>query len=111
MTQPLDIVSGALRSIGALESGETPEPEAANDAFNLLNDMLAQWSNEHMMIHYQTEVIFPLVGNTYQYTIGPGGTVGAVLTGSVSGFTLTVTSITSPDISRGSDTAITWRLA
>ena len=101
MTQPLDIVSGALRSIGALESGETPEPEAANDAFNLLNDMLAQWSNEHMMIHYQTEVIFPLVGNTYQYTIGPGGTVGAVLTGSVSGFTLTVTSITSGAIAIG----------
>jgi len=101
MTQPLDIVSGALRAIGALESGETPEPEAANDAFNLLNDMLAQWSNEHMMIHYQTEVIFPLVGSTYQYTIGPGGTVGAVFTGSVSGFTLTVTSITSGAIAIG----------
>ena len=29
MTTPLDLVSGALRAIGALESGETPEPEAA----------------------------------------------------------------------------------
>jgi len=101
MTTPLDIVSGALRAIGALESGEIPDTEAANDAFTLLNDMLAQWSNEGMMIHYQTEVIFPLVGNTYQYTIGPGGTVGAVFTGSISGFTLTVTGITSGAIAIG----------
>ena len=101
MTQPIDIVSGALRAIGALESGETPEPEAANDAFVLLNDLLAQWSNDRMMVHYQTEVIFPLTSDIYQYTIGPGGTIGAVFTGSVSGYVLTVTGITSGAIAIG----------
>lgn len=101
MTTPLDIISGALRAIGALESGEQPEPESANDALLMLNDMLAQWSNERMMISYVTEVIFPLVTNQYQYTIGPGGQVGAVFTGSISGFTLTVTAITSGAIALG----------
>lgn len=101
MTQPLDLISGALRSIGALESGETPDASSANDAFVLLNDMLAQWSAEKMMVHYVTEVAFPLVGSTYRYTIGPGGTVGAVFTGSISGFTLTVTALTSGAIALG----------
>lgn len=102
MTTPLDLISGALRAIGALESGETPDTESANDAFTLLNDMLAQWSNERMMISYVTEVIFPLVGNIYQYTIGPGGTVGATFTASFSApFTMTVTSIQSGAIALG----------
>jgi hypothetical protein len=101
MTTPLDIVSGALRSIGALESGEVPDADAANDAFVLLNDMLATWANSKMMIHYTTDIVFPLVSNLKDYTIGPGGTVGAVITGSISGFTLTVTGITSGSLALG----------
>ena len=101
MTTPLDIISGALRAIGALESGEAPDAESANDALLLLNDMLAQWSNERMMISYVTEVVFPLTGNKFQYTIGPGGEAGSVFTGSISGFTLTVTAITSGAIALG----------
>lgn len=90
-----------MRSIGALESGETPDSPSANDAFTLLNDMLASWSNERMMVHYTTEVVFPLVGNQYRYTIGPGGQIGAVMTGSISGFTLTVSALTSGALAIG----------
>lgn len=95
MTQPIDIISRALKDIGALEAGETPTPEAAQDAFDLLNDMLDQWSNEDMMTFYKTEVIFPVTQGQTQYTIGPGGQIGATFVGSISGTTLTVTSITS----------------
>jgi len=101
MTQPIDIISGALRSIGALESGEMPDSEAATDAFNLLNDMLAEWSNDRMMIHYQTDVVFPITNGKYQYTVGPGGQAGSVFTGSISGFTLTVTGLTSGALALG----------
>lgn len=101
MTTPLDIVSGALRSIGALESGETPDADAANDAFVLLNDMVAEWSNSGMLLSYKTGIIFPLVTNTSSYTIGPGGTMAAVFTGSISGTTLTITAITSGSIALG----------
>ena len=95
MAQPIDIVSRSLKDIGALEAGETPTPEAAQDAFEMLNDMLDQWSNEDMMVYNFTEIIFPVVNGQTQYTIGPGGSVGSSFTGSITGNVLTVTAITS----------------
>ena len=101
MTTPIDIISRALKDIGALESGETPTPDAAQDAFDMLNDLVDQWSNEQMMVFYKTEIIFPVVSGQTQYTIGPGGEIGANFVGSISGTTLTVTSITSGAIALG----------
>lgn len=101
MTAPIDIISRALKDIGALEAGETPTPDAAQDAFEMLNDLIDQWSNEDMMTFYKTEIIFPVTSGQTQYTIGPGGQVGAVFTGSISGTTLTVTAITSGAIALG----------
>ena len=101
MTTPNDIISRALKDIGALEAGETPTPEAAQDAFDMLNDMIDQWSNEDMMVFYKTEIIFPIVSGQTQYTIGPGGQVGSIFTGSISGNILTISSIQSGAISLG----------
>jgi len=101
MTQPIDIISRALKDIGALEAGETPTPEAAQDAFDMLNDLVDQWSNEEMMVFYKTEIIFPIVSGQTQYTIGPGGQVGSIFTGSISGNILTISSIQSGAISLG----------
>jgi hypothetical protein len=101
MTQPIDIISRALKDIGALEAGETPAPADAQDAFDMLNDMLDQWSNESMMVFYKTEIIFTLTGGQTQYTIGPGGQIGGTLTGSISGTTLTVTDVSDGAIALG----------
>jgi len=101
MTKPIDIISRALKDIGALEAGETPTSEAAQDAFDMLNDLCDQWSNEQMMVYYKSEIIFPIVSGQTQYTIGPGGEIGASFTGSISGFTLTVTGITSGALAIG----------
>ena len=90
MTTPYDILTRALKDIGALEAGESPSADAAQDAFDMLNDLCAQWSNENMMVFYKTEIIFQTVQNTVQYTLGPSGSVGATFTGSISGTTLTV---------------------
>lgn len=90
MTTPYDIITRSLKDIGALEAGEIPSADATQDAFDMLNDLLAQWSNENMMVFYKTEIIFQTVQNTVQYTLGPGGSVGATFTGSISGTTLTV---------------------
>lgn len=95
MTTPYDIVSRSLKDIGALEAGEAPTADAAQDALDMLNDMLDQWSNESMMIYNTTEIIFPVVQNTTQYTIGNGGDVGSSFTGSISGDILTVTQVLS----------------
>jgi len=101
MAQPFDIISRALKDIGALEAGENPTPEAAQDAFDMLNDIVDQWSNESMMVSYKTEIIYPISPGVTQYTIGPGGTIGAVFTGSISGNILTVTAIASGAIALG----------
>jgi len=101
MAQPIDIISRALKDIGALEAGETPTADATQDAFDMLNDLLDQWSNEDMMVFYKTEIVFPIVSGQTQYTIGPGGQIGANFVGSIAGNVLTVTSINSGAIALG----------
>ena len=89
MTTPFDIVTRAMKDIGALAAGEVPTADEAQDGLDMLNDMCAQWSNENMMVFYKTEIIFPVVQNQTQYTIGPSGQVGCSFTGSISGTVLT----------------------
>ena len=105
MTAPIDIISRALKDIGALEAGENPTPEAAQDAFDMLNDLVDQWSNEDMMVYNTTEIIFPLIAGQVQYTIGPtpstANFIGSVFTGSITGNILTVTGITSGAVAQG----------
>jgi hypothetical protein len=101
MATALDIIKGSLRSIGAIGTGESPDADTANDAFAMLNDMLDMWSNERMMVFCIQEVIHELVANTYIYTIGSGGDIGASVTGSISGTTLTVTALASGALSVG----------
>lgn len=103
MTKPIDIITRAMKDIGAVAAGEVPTADEAQDGLDLLNDMIAQWSNENMMVFYKTEIIFPTVQNTVQYTLGPGGSVGATFTGSISGYTLTVppNAVTSGGITMG----------
>jgi hypothetical protein len=101
MTQPIDIISRALKDIGALEAGETPAPADAQDAFDMLNDMVDQWSNEQMMVFYKTEIIFTLTAGQTQYTIGAGGQINGTITGSISGTTLTVTDVSDGAIALG----------
>jgi hypothetical protein len=105
MAVPYDIVSRALKDIGALEAGETPTPDAALDAFEMMNDMIDQWSNENMMVFNVTEIICPVISGQTQYTIGPNPStlnfIGASFTGSISGNVLTVTAIASGAIAQG----------
>jgi len=101
MTTPIDIISRALKDIGALESGETATPDAAQDAFDMLNDLVDQWSNEEMMVFYKNEIVFPITPGQTQYTIGPGGQIGATVSGSITGNILTITGITSGAVNVG----------
>ena len=105
MAVPYDIVSRALKDIGALEAGETPTPDAAKDAFEMMNDMIDQWSNENMMVFNVTEIICPVIAGQTQYTIGPNPStinfIGASFTGSIAGNVLTVTGINSGALAQG----------
>ena len=90
MTQPIDIITRAMKDIGAIAAGEVPTADEAQDGLDMLNDMIAQWSNENMMVFYRSEIIFQTTQNQVQYTIGPSGQMGATFTGSIVGTTLTV---------------------
>jgi hypothetical protein len=90
MTQPIDIITRAMKDIGAIAAGEVPTADEAQDGLDMLNDMIAQWSNENMMVFYRSEIIFQTTQNQVQYTIGPSGQMGATFTGSIAGTTLTV---------------------
>ena len=83
MTQAIDIVSRALKAVGAYAPGETIDPADANDCLDMLNDLVDTWSNSTMMIPYITEIIFQLQNGVYNYTIGKGGTIGSTFTGSI----------------------------
>lgn len=96
-----DIVRRALTEIGAYTPGETIDSADANDGLERLNDLIETFSNQNLMIPYITEIIHTLVGGTYQYTIGQGGTIGGAFTGSITGTTLTVTAVASGNIALG----------
>jgi hypothetical protein len=83
MTTALDIITRSLRAIGASAPGETIPAADANDAFDMLNDLLSMSSNQTMMVPYITEIVFQLQTGIYQYTIGQGGTIGDTFTGSI----------------------------
>lgn len=105
MTKPIDIISRALKDIGALEAGETPTPEAAQDAFEMMNDLIDQWSNENYMVFNVTEIIFPVISGQVQYSLGPSpqtpNFIGASFEGSITGDILTVTSVNSGAVAQG----------
>jgi hypothetical protein len=105
MTTPIEIISRALKDIGALEAGETPTPDAAQDALDMLNDLVDQWSNENMMVFNVTEIIFPVISGQIQYSLGPypqtQNFIGASFEGSITGNILTVTSVNSGAVAQG----------
>jgi len=105
MTTPIEIISRALKDIGALEAGEIPTPDASQDALDMLNDLIDQWSNEGMMVYNVTEIVFNLISGQTQYTIGPDPStanyIGASITGTISGKILTVTNATTGAVALG----------
>lgn len=101
MTQVIDLLTKALRVIGAYAPGEQLDPDDAKDAFDMLNDWLEMQSNSTQMVPYVTEIIFPITTNKASYTIGPGGEIGASFTGSIASRVLTVSAISSGDIALG----------
>lgn len=69
-TTPLQIINSAWRAIGA--QTQSPDANNLNDAFQMLNDLLDMWSNDHLMVFYQSEII-QNIANATNWTIGLNG--------------------------------------
>jgi hypothetical protein len=68
-----DLVTGALRLIGVVASGEALDSAQATDGLSSLNDMIDSWSNDDLLIPAITREVFPLTAGQQTYTIGSGG--------------------------------------
>lgn len=69
----LNLITDALKDLGVLQPGETPDDSDAQDALRAINDMVGGWSLERLLLYAQTVVTHTLVAGTASYTIGPSG--------------------------------------
>jgi hypothetical protein len=69
---PNDLIKLALRQIGVVGVGQTPQAEDVNDAFSVLNMMLAQWNRKRWLVFHLVDSSLVATG-AQSYTVGPGG--------------------------------------
>jgi hypothetical protein len=67
-----------MRKAGILTKSEDPSADEAADGLDMLNDLLASWSNDSMIVYARTLENFTLTSGTASYTIGSGGTFNTV---------------------------------
>lgn len=72
-----DLLSGSLRLIGALASGEVLTSASATDGLSALNAMLDSWSNNALLVPSRVRDELTLVNGTGSYTFGSGGTLNS----------------------------------
>jgi hypothetical protein len=74
-TTTRQLIRGALRLIGAVESGENMPANEAADALRAFNGMLSSWSLERLLVYHLPRVAVPTVSGQQVYTWGPGGEI------------------------------------
>lgn len=71
MVTPLNIITLSMKQAGILGVGQTPLAEDSNDAFTLMNFMLAQWSKKRWLVYHLVNSSFTSTGALF-YTVGLG---------------------------------------
>lgn len=72
MTTAIDLITLALKDIGALGIGQSVSPDDTVDALATLNMMLDLWSADRLSVYHLIDVKRQATG-ALSYTIGPGG--------------------------------------
>lgn len=72
MSTASDIINRALRSLGVIGQGESADADQAADGLVSLNDMVASWANESLMLYQVSQDIITLTPGKKDYTIGEG---------------------------------------
>lgn len=72
MSTANDIINRALRSLSVIGQGESADADQAADALVSLNDMVAAWANESLMLYQVSQDVITLVPSKKDYTIGEG---------------------------------------
>jgi hypothetical protein len=74
----LDLIKGSLRLVGAFATGETPEAAEAQDALDILNQLMESLSIDGLDVWDQSTQTFSLVASQSVYTIGASGNFNTV---------------------------------
>ncbi len=69
----ISLIESAMRLINVSASGETISGAEANDALDVLNDMIDSWNIERLMIFTIQRQTFSLTAGQQVYTLGTGG--------------------------------------
>ena len=69
----LKLITSSMRLVLAGSSGETLDADEANDALDVLNELLSSWALRNLMSYRNVNSEFSLVAGTQSYTIGPSG--------------------------------------
>lgn len=69
------IITGALRKVGAVAQGETPTAEQISEAAEALNVMVKAWEADGMPLWGLTEYTITLIAGQREYNIGIGQTI------------------------------------
>lgn len=72
VTTALDIIKRAMRLLGVYSAGEDMSPEESSDALDVLNALLAEFSNGSM-VYAKTLDTIALAANQASVTVGPTG--------------------------------------
>lgn len=74
MTSAVDLLTLALKDIGALGIGQSIGPDDTADGLATLNQMLGEWQAERLSVFHLVDTAFASTG-AQSYTIGTGGNV------------------------------------
>ncbi len=72
MTTALQLVTSALRKIGAVAAGEAPDANEQSDALAALNQLIESWNLQGLALYRRENVAYSLVPSQQVYTIGIG---------------------------------------
>lgn len=68
----LQLISSALRKIGALAAGEQPDADEQADALAALNQIIESWNLQGLALYRLENASYTLVPSQQAYTIGSG---------------------------------------
>ena len=78
MSNPRSIIKGAFRSLGRLGRGRDLTGDESTDGLELLNQLIASWKGEGLLLPYRTTEQLTYSTSKISYTIGSGGDFNTV---------------------------------
>ncbi len=75
MTTVLDLITNAMKEIGAIAIDEVPTDSDAQFCLGKLNGMIGLWQTESLMVYGRDVGVYTLLPNQASYSIGVGGDI------------------------------------